>query len=70
VTKKVRLYPAELLNFNKPIELGEENSEYRWLLFDDALALIKEQYKTAFENSHAYIESKEPSSPSVKLFLG
>ncbi len=51
----MRLYPAELTNFNKPIVIGDELSDFKWLEFEDAAKIIKKQYKAAFESMNEYI---------------
>lgn len=59
VQKLVHLWPAELSNFDKPIELSPENSEYEWLPYDQALARIKSQYRIALTQGDNIIRAHE-----------
>ncbi|CAL8080009.1 unnamed protein product [Orchesella dallaii] len=57
--KKVNLWPAELQNFEKPIQLSPENGDYEWLEFDTALTTIKRQYADGLRQGDALVRAIE-----------
>ncbi|ODM94175.1 Bis(5'-nucleosyl)-tetraphosphatase [asymmetrical] [Orchesella cincta] len=57
--KKVNLWPAELHNLEKPIQLSPENGDYKWLEFDTAITTIKRQYADGLRQGDALVRAIE-----------
>jgi len=56
VLKKVTLWPAELIDVNRPIVISPESRDYKWADTTQTLSIIKKQYKQAFVNLLALLE--------------